>query len=140
MSPNLSRVATAYAKSLVCFFWHRLDKLLAEPKNAALPHPKRIFRPNAHSARIRRYSAAMKPIRKARCFARNPISSIRKGDSLRAQMKFTTLACGLMVCCAAVLSHCSQAQSKSGDALPTAPHSKQIHLKHVLVISETKGF
>jgi type 1 glutamine amidotransferase len=55
-------------------------------------------------------------------------------------MKFPTLACGLMIGCAALMSNCTWAQSQSGDALPPAPHSKQIHLKHVLVISQTKGF
>ncbi len=55
-------------------------------------------------------------------------------------MKFPTLACGLMICCAAMMSNCTWAQSKSGDPLPPAPHVKQIHLKHVLVISESRGF
>ena len=32
------------------------------------------------------------------------------------------------------------AQSAGGDATPPPPHAKQIHLKHVLVISQTKGF
>ncbi len=31
-------------------------------------------------------------------------------------------------------------QSTSLETLPAAPHSKQIHLKHVLVIGQTKGF
>ena len=34
----------------------------------------------------------------------------------------------------------SQAQSPGNEAMPPAPHGKQIHLKHVLVISQTKGF
>ena len=34
----------------------------------------------------------------------------------------------------------SQAQSAGIEAVPPAPHTKQIHLKHVLVISQTKGF
>lgn len=68
------------------------------------------------------------------------LTPVRKGNLLRAQMKFPTLACGLMICCAAVMSNCTRAQSNNGEALPPAPHSKQIHLKHVLVISQTKGF
>jgi uncharacterized protein len=42
----------------------------------------------------------------------------------------------------AALSQCSrvQAQAVGKDALPPPPHGKQIHLKHVLVIGQTKGF
>jgi hypothetical protein len=31
-------------------------------------------------------------------------------------------------------------QSAGSGALPPSPHAKQIHLKHVLVIGQTKGF
>ena len=34
----------------------------------------------------------------------------------------------------------AQAQAVGKDDLPPAPHAKQIHLKHVLVIGQTKGF
>lgn len=34
----------------------------------------------------------------------------------------------------------THAQSAASDALPPAPHAKQIHLKHVLVIAQTKGW
>ena len=34
----------------------------------------------------------------------------------------------------------TNAQSTSGGATPPLPHAKEIHLKHVLVISQTKGF
>jgi type 1 glutamine amidotransferase len=34
----------------------------------------------------------------------------------------------------------SQAQSTGSEAAPPAPHAKQIHLKHVLVIAQTKGY
>ena len=34
----------------------------------------------------------------------------------------------------------SQAQPAPDGATPPAPHAKQIHLKHVLVIAQTKGF
>ena len=42
----------------------------------------------------------------------------------------------------AVLGLCSRAQAQAvgKDDLPPAPHAKQIHLKHVLVIGQTKGF
>ena len=32
------------------------------------------------------------------------------------------------------------AQGETGEATPPVPHVKEIHLKHVLVISQTKGF
>jgi hypothetical protein len=34
----------------------------------------------------------------------------------------------------------THAQSAASDAVPPAPHAKQIHLKHVLVIAQTKGW
>lgn len=37
-------------------------------------------------------------------------------------------------------SNRTQAQSAASDALPPAPHAKQIHLKHVLVVAQTKGW
>ena len=42
----------------------------------------------------------------------------------------------------AVLGLCNRAhaQAVGKDDLPPAPHAKQIHLKHVLVIGQTKGF
>ena len=44
--------------------------------------------------------------------------------------------------CLATLGHSNRtpAQSAANDALPPAPHAKQIHLKHVLVIAQTKGW
>ena len=38
------------------------------------------------------------------------------------------------------VSASAQGQAATGEATPPAPHVKQIHLKHVLVISQTKGF
>ncbi len=38
------------------------------------------------------------------------------------------------------LSIRADAQSTASDTLPPPPHAKQIHLKHVLVIGQTKGF
>ncbi|HXR38171.1 MAG TPA: hypothetical protein VN776_03735, partial [Terracidiphilus sp.] len=42
----------------------------------------------------------------------------------------------------AILSCSTRTQGQSGGsgALPPPPHAKQIHLKHVLVIGQTKGF
>ena len=34
----------------------------------------------------------------------------------------------------------AQAQSAGNEATPPPPHAKEIHLKHVLVIAQTKGF
>ena len=34
----------------------------------------------------------------------------------------------------------AHAQSTGSESLPPPPHAKQIHLKHVLVIGQTKGF
>jgi len=39
-----------------------------------------------------------------------------------------------------ILSISTMAQSAGNESLPPAPHAKQIHLKHVLVIGQTKGF
>ena len=40
----------------------------------------------------------------------------------------------------AVAATCSFAQTSGPASQPPAPHAKQIHLKHVLVIGQTKGF
>ena len=37
-------------------------------------------------------------------------------------------------------SNSSQGQSAGSAATPPPPHGKEIHLKHVLVVSQTKGF
>ena len=44
--------------------------------------------------------------------------------------------------CMAILSQsaCTLGQSGEDDGLPPPPHAKQIHLKHVLVIGQTKGY
>ncbi len=49
-------------------------------------------------------------------------------------------ACGLFTSIAAIQGVRARAQSPAGDVLPPIPHTKQIHLKHVLVIGQTKGF
>ena len=50
------------------------------------------------------------------------------------------LACGLIACTIALQSNRALGQTTGNDALPPAPHAKQIHLKHVLVVGQTKGF
>lgn len=52
--------------------------------------------------------------------------------------KFVLFSVALGIC-----SFClapAQGQVQSGFTVPAPPHAKQIHLKHVLVIGETKGF
>ncbi len=44
------------------------------------------------------------------------------------------------IACIALLPMNLAAQAVGKDAVPAAPHAKQIHLKHVLVIGQTKGF
>ncbi len=58
---------------------------------------------------------------------------------------FRTTASPLLLMAAATLSLLcpqSRAQSKADGSvgMPPAPHAKQVHLKHVLVIGQTKGF
>jgi hypothetical protein len=51
---------------------------------------------------------------------------------------FPALAIGFLALTTSVLP--SSAQSTGNDSLPPAPHAKPVHLKHVLVIGQTKGF
>src|SRR5271167_960033 len=47
----------------------------------------------------------------------------------------------LLVCAPLlILNMAVKAQQQSGDLVAPPPHAKQIHLKHVLVIGQTKGF
>jgi uncharacterized protein len=48
----------------------------------------------------------------------------------------------LILACSLIAIHCNRTSAQSaGDALvPPSPHVKQVHLKHVLVIAQTKGF
>lgn len=50
--------------------------------------------------------------------------------------------CSLALAGVALVSVCGRvsAQAVDREALPPAPHAKQIHLKHVLVVGQTKGF
>ena len=50
--------------------------------------------------------------------------------------RFLLLASAMIVITASGVS----AQSPTSALTPTSPHAKQVHLKHVLVIGETKGF
>ena len=57
---------------------------------------------------------------------------------MRSRFRFLALACGMLAAYAALFQ--ASAQSAPGAPLPPQPHSKPTHLKHVLVISQTKGF
>jgi hypothetical protein len=50
------------------------------------------------------------------------------------------VACGIIASLFTLQNSRAAAQSAQNDALPPAPHVKQIHVRHVLVIGETKGF
>jgi uncharacterized protein len=49
-------------------------------------------------------------------------------------------ACGLLMMVFTVLCAAGWSQATSREMLPAPPHAKPIHLKHVLVIGQTKGF
>jgi hypothetical protein len=59
---------------------------------------------------------------------------------LRLVRKTIFLACGLIGLAIASQGGLASGQTAGHDALPPAPHAKQTHLKHVLVIGQTKGF
>jgi hypothetical protein len=59
---------------------------------------------------------------------------------LQIRRNFTIFAGGLTVLAIAILASRAGAQSATNQLVPPPPHAKQIHLKHVLVIGETKGF
>src|ERR1035437_11145876 len=61
----------------------------------------------------------------------------RKGDSL-GFIRNSLLVCGLIAVAAGLPGN--RAWGQSAEPLPPAPHAKQTHLKHVLVIGETKGY
>ena len=58
---------------------------------------------------------------------------------MRIGMRLSLIACGLTIAAAILGAGRAIAQS-SGEPLPPVPHAKPTHLKHVLVISQTKGF
>ena len=55
---------------------------------------------------------------------------------MRLVRTFLIVACTLI----ATSSNRITAQTETNPLVPPAPHAKQVHLKHVLVIGETKGF
>jgi len=60
---------------------------------------------------------------------------------LRPRRSFLILSLAMFYFAAFVSVSQSQAQSQTGlSSVPPPPHGKQIHLKHVLVIGQTKGF
>ena len=59
---------------------------------------------------------------------------------MRPGWRLPILACGLMVALAALNTSQANAQSAEDFTIAPPPHAKEIHLKHVLVIGETKGF
>jgi uncharacterized protein len=61
-----------------------------------------------------------------------------KGDSLRTFRSFRIVFTALMA--VGLLSLGAHGQSTGLDTMPPAPHVKPVHLKHVLVVSQTKGF
>jgi uncharacterized protein len=65
---------------------------------------------------------------------------ISRGVPLRQRRSFLILACGLIAWTSAMMATRTVAQSPADHVMPPIPHVKQIHLKHVLVIGETKGF
>jgi type 1 glutamine amidotransferase len=62
---------------------------------------------------------------------------LEKGDALRLGRSALIAACGLVGLAAALAGNRIWAQAAG---TPPPPHAKQIHLKHVLVIGETKGW
>jgi type 1 glutamine amidotransferase len=65
---------------------------------------------------------------------------IEERHPLQSRRNFLVFATCLMISAVAVLANWASAQSGSEDLVPPVPHAKQIHLKHVLVIGETKGW
>jgi type 1 glutamine amidotransferase len=67
-------------------------------------------------------------------------NAVHSGDTLRAFRLFFLFSSAMIALL--VVGHASRvrAQSAVSDAVAPAPHPKQIHLKHVLVIGQTKGF
>ena len=59
-----------------------------------------------------------------------------KGDRLRRNRKALLILVSLTLTAAAA----AQNQAAVDPSLPPPPHEKQVHLKHILVIGQTKGF
>jgi hypothetical protein len=58
---------------------------------------------------------------------------------VRRPWKLVSFSTSLLVVCSFFLVS-ANAQTESNVAVPPPPHAKQIHLKHVLVIGQTRGF
>jgi len=58
----------------------------------------------------------------------------------RNSFRLFVVSIGIASLTTILLSASANAQSAGNESLPPAPHAKQIHLKHVLVIGQTKGF
>jgi type 1 glutamine amidotransferase len=74
------------------------------------------------------------------CGAQNPMLSMLQGDHLVTSRRWFCLSLALTSLAVILNSNLTQGQSTGIEAVPPAPHAKQIHLKHVLVVSQTKGF
>jgi len=61
-----------------------------------------------------------------------------KGDPLRLGRSLLLLSCGLLA--ALSLTQLTRACAQAAPDMPPAPRAKQVHMKHVLVIGQTKGF
>jgi uncharacterized protein len=59
---------------------------------------------------------------------------------LRPGWRLSILACGLVAAAFALNFGQAFAQSAEDFTIPAPPHAKETHLKHVLVIAQTKGF
>jgi len=61
-----------------------------------------------------------------------------KGDPLRLGRNLLIVSCGLLA--ALSLTQMTRACAQASPDMPPAPLAKQVHMKHVLVIGQTKGF
>jgi type 1 glutamine amidotransferase len=66
--------------------------------------------------------------------------STAKGEIVRAFTNLPLLLPALIGLAILAQSSGAEAQAATSDVTPPPPHAKQIHLKHVLVISQTKGW
>lgn len=67
-------------------------------------------------------------------------STSRSDISRRRSLRIFAMTCGVMAAAFFLQAGRASAQSADANPLPPPPHAKTIHLKHVLVIGETKGY
>jgi type 1 glutamine amidotransferase len=67
-------------------------------------------------------------------------NAVHSGETLRVFKLFCLFSSALIGLLVVGNGNRMQAQSAVSDAVAPAPHAKQVHLKHVLVIGQTKGF